>query len=394
MTTGPAASSNITDPNRVAALRSLHVVDTPAEERYDRIVETAAALFRVEMAAINFVTEDRQWTKAQTGLDGVTDVPVSESICAHVVEHDALLVIEDAASDARFSHARYLGQGVRFYAGYPLHAPTGEPIGSLCIADTEPRDLSAADRVALQALAGLIEREVAVAGEFDRALEVQQLLLPSAAPSVPGYSIAGRSVPATTIAGDFFAWHVLPDGALQVHLADVMGKGIPAALIAASLRAALLTVSQFNDLGTTMTRVSSAAINVLGNTESFATVFSARLQPESGRIQYLDAGHGLAFIIGVDQHVRQLSSSGLPVGIVPDDTWAVHDDVLLPGETLVVVSDGVLELFPDLENGLERLSQAQRRSAEELVDVTLSYARAQHHQDDVTVIAIERHGLA
>lgn len=354
-------------------------------------MQTAAALFGVEAAAINFVTEDRQWTKAQTGADGVTEVPVSESICAHVVDADALLIVPDAAKDARFANLRYVTQGVRFYAGYPLHAPTGEPIGSLCIADRTPRTLSAADRVALQALAGLVEREVAIAAEFDRALTVQQLLLPASAPHVPGYRIAGRSVPATTVAGDFFAWQVLPDGALQVHLADVMGKGIPAALLAASLRAALLTVAQFNDQATTMMKVGSAASNVFGATDSFATVFSARLHPDTGRIDYVDAGHGLAVIIDQRNRVRQLRSSGIPVGILPGDTWQAHQEQLQPGEMLIVVSDGVLELFPDLAHGLQRLTTSSRRwTATHIVDAAVSFARAQHHHDDVTIIAIQR----
>jgi hypothetical protein len=375
---------------RAAALRELRVLDTPQEERFDRFVRAACALFGVPMAAVNFVDADRQWTKAEMGLGGLEDVPLEESFCVHTVEQDEPLIVEDAAADPRFADGGFVADGIRFYAGHPLHAPGGEPIGSLCIVDTRPRTLDARDQKVLAALAGLVEREVALAGELERAAQVQRMLMPRTAPDIPGYELAGQCVPARSVGGDFFAWQPLAHGVLQVHLADVMGKGIPAALIAASLRAVLLGASQFNDQLTTVEKIAAASQELFGDTETFATLFSGRLDPATGELEYVDAGHGLAFVLTPEGHPRRLPSSGLPLGIIPDDTWELGCEQLRPGEALVVVSDGMLELFPDLDTALAKASGAAGFTAAQLVEQAIAFAKTHEHKDDVTIIALRR----
>jgi serine phosphatase RsbU (regulator of sigma subunit) len=311
-------------------------------------------------------------------------------MCAHAVQSDATLVVEDAGADPRFAEGKFVADGVRFYAGHPLHAPSGEPIGSLCILDTEPRELSGRDQEVLAALAGLVEREVALAGELGRAAQVQQMLMPRSSPEIPGFQLAGRCEPARSVGGDFFSWQRLPDGALQIHLADVMGKGIPAALIAASLRAVLLGASQFNDQLTTVEKVAAASQDLFGETETFATLFSARLDPDSGALQYVDAGHGLAFILPAAGPLRPLPGTGLPLGVLPDDTWTLGREQLSPGETLMVVSDGMLELFPSIDEALAHAGDHRLLDAGQLVEAYVSYARDHQHKDDVTVLALRR----
>ncbi|WP_052207086.1 PP2C family protein-serine/threonine phosphatase [Sinomonas humi] len=375
---------------RVEALHRLGILDTAPEERYDRFVEAACAVFGVPAAAVNFIDADRQWTKAEVGLNGLEEVPLSESMCAHTVRQDSTLVLEDASKDPRFADGMFVADGVRFYAGHPLHAPTGEPIGSLCIVDTKPRALTGKDRTALAALARLVEREVAMGAELDRAAQVQQLIMPRTAPEVPGYRLAGRCVPARSVGGDFFAWQRLPTGDLQVHVADVMGKGIPAALIAASLRAVLLGASAFNDQLITVEKVAAASQDLFGDTDTFATLFSARLNPATGDLQYIDAGHGLGFVLSPGRAPRRLASSGLPLGVVPDHAWEAHGEHLEPGDVLVVVSDGILELFPNLEDALTRAAQAKTLDAAQLVENAIAFARRQQHEDDVTILALRR----
>jgi len=256
---------------------------------------------------------------------------------------------------------------------------------------TDPRELSGRDQQMLQEMAGWVERELAAQQELDRAAQVQQVLMPATAPVVDGYELAGRCVPTQAIGGDFFAWHTLPGGALQLHVADVMGKGIPAALIAASVRAMLVGAAQFNDQAATVHRTATAAEELLSATGAFVTAFSARLDPATGVLDYIDAGHGLAFVFGPHGY-RRLHRSGPPIGIFPETTWPLHTTTLAPGELLVVVSDGFLDFFPTLEHTLEAAARAglAEATAARLVDRAIAYARTRGHPDDVTVLALRR----
>jgi hypothetical protein len=379
--------------SQVEALHALKILDTPQEERFDRIVRLAQQVFGVPMAAVNFIETDRQWTKAQVGLPGLENTAPDDSMCRHTVRQAETLIVPDTTADPRFRTNRFVtgDTGIRFYAGHPLRAPGGERVGSLCLFDTRPREMNSREQDILVDMAMFVERELASHQELDRAAEVQQVLMPRTIPDLPGYELAGQCVPTQAIGGDFFSWQVLRDGSLQLHLADVMGKGIPAALIAATVRAALVGAAQYNDQHQTLHRAAAASWELLNDTGAFVTAFTGRLDPSTGELDYIDAGHGLAFILG-DRGLRHLERSGPPLGIFPDTTWQLRRATLEPGETLVIVSDGYLDFFPTLEEALEKVEASRMHtvSAQELVDRAVSYARANNHPDDVTVLALRR----
>lgn len=152
----------VDDPQRLAALRSLEVLDTPPEERFDRITRLAAALFRVPVALVSLVDTNRQWFKSRVGIE-LAESPRDSSFCAHAVAARAILVIPDALSDRRFRDNPIVTgpPRVRFYAGVPLHLPDGHIVGTLCILDYRPRDFSAAERGLLADLAATVEAEFA-----------------------------------------------------------------------------------------------------------------------------------------------------------------------------------------------------------------------------------------
>ena len=145
---------------RLASLHALDVLDTPPEERFDRITRLAAALFDVPVALISLIDENRQWFKSTCGIDA-QETPRDESFCAHAVVSRAPLVIPDALLDERFAeNPLVVGlPRVRFYAGYPLFLPDGSCIGTLCILDTRPRELDADDLSRLSDLATLATQE-------------------------------------------------------------------------------------------------------------------------------------------------------------------------------------------------------------------------------------------
>jgi GGDEF domain-containing protein len=146
---------------RLSAVRSLGLLDTEPEERFDRVTRLARQLFNVPTALVSLVDERRQWFKSVQGFN-FRETPREISFCAHAVSAGEALVVEDAQRDARFaSNPLVVGQPkIRFYAGYPLAAPDGSPVGTLCVIGDAPRQVSSHDLTTLRALANMIQAEL------------------------------------------------------------------------------------------------------------------------------------------------------------------------------------------------------------------------------------------
>ncbi|HDY7462651.1 TPA: sensor domain-containing diguanylate cyclase [Vibrio vulnificus] len=150
------------EPQRIADLHSLNILDTAAEERFDRITRIARRLFDVPIALVSLVDEDRQWFKSCFGLD-VSETPRDISFCGHAILGADTLIVEDASQDARFAdNPLVTGEPhIRFYAGVPLMFEHSSCLGTLCIIDTKPRTLNEEERLDLIDLAKMAERELA-----------------------------------------------------------------------------------------------------------------------------------------------------------------------------------------------------------------------------------------
>ena len=147
---------------RLHALRELLLLDTPADERYDRLTRFAAEQLGTPIALMTLVDGQRQWFKSRVGLD-VLETDREISFCGHAILNSGLFVIEDASSDARFSdNPLVTGEPhIRFYAGAPLSDPSGHHIGTLCVIDTVPRALGPVEMSILEALRRLANETLA-----------------------------------------------------------------------------------------------------------------------------------------------------------------------------------------------------------------------------------------
>jgi GAF domain-containing protein len=161
---------------RLAALRALELLDTPQEERFDRITRTATRLFKVPISLVTLVDEDRQWFKSCVGTE-VRETSRDISFCGHTILRPAPFIIVDASLDLRFAdNPMVTGPPyVRFYAGIPIHSTSGHTVGSFCVIDTEPREPTDEDLDGLVDLAGWAETEIQVV-EFSRALKARDAL--------------------------------------------------------------------------------------------------------------------------------------------------------------------------------------------------------------------------
>jgi PAS domain S-box-containing protein len=146
---------------RIAELCSLHILDTPPEERFERITTTMQLMFNVPIALLTLVDSDRQWFKSKQGLD-VSETPRAISFCGHAILCDDPLVIADAAADPRFAdNPLVTGEPhIRFYAGIPLCSPNGARLGTLCLIDRVPRSFGEDDIATLRDLAKWAELEL------------------------------------------------------------------------------------------------------------------------------------------------------------------------------------------------------------------------------------------
>jgi signal transduction histidine kinase len=147
--------------DRLAELWNLHILDTPPEERFDRVTRLARQVFDVPVSLVSLIDADRQWFKSNVGLD-IRETSRDLSFCAHAILGDRPLVIEDARNDPRFArHPFVVGEPhVRAYLGMPIHGPRGARLGTLCIVDFRPRQFTPADLEHLRDLAAIVENEL------------------------------------------------------------------------------------------------------------------------------------------------------------------------------------------------------------------------------------------
>lgn len=146
---------------RLQVLQSLRVLDTAAEERFDRITRLACKIFNVPIALVSLVDKDRQWFKSRAGL-AAAETPRDVSFCGHAIAGKDILVVADASGDQRFCDNPLVtgDPNVQFYVGYPLTSPAGMRIGTLCLIDHRARDFSAEEKDTLRELGAMVEAEL------------------------------------------------------------------------------------------------------------------------------------------------------------------------------------------------------------------------------------------
>jgi signal transduction histidine kinase len=148
------------EPDRLAALQALDLLDTPGEARFDRLTRLAARLFDVPIALITLVDRDRVWCKSGVGLEP-TASSRDLSVCGHAILGPEVFVVPDARQDPRFAdNPALVAAGLRFYAGAPLTTPSGHRVGTLCLMDRQPRQLTDADIGLLRELAAVVGHEL------------------------------------------------------------------------------------------------------------------------------------------------------------------------------------------------------------------------------------------
>jgi serine phosphatase RsbU (regulator of sigma subunit) len=338
---------------------------------------------------------------------------ISRTIRDRVLEGKDSVLVKDALTDAAFSGSKSIVlQGVRSFMAAPLQ--TDDRVIGLIYVDgpLAGREFTSDDLNLLTVLANVaairIERERLMEieqlermheYELSQAAEIQRRLLPDAAPDIPSLQVAGYNVACRTVGGDYYDFLPCPDGRLAIVVADVAGKGLPAALMMSNLQAKTQAIVEVcHSPAEVVTRLNRGIARTCpGN--RFVTLFCCVADPATGELVYSNAGHNPPMLLHGSGEVEQLEAGGPVLGILPLMRFTEASARMAPGDVLVMYSDGVTEATNAAgdEFGEERLLETARnagRDAQGIVDAVhgavREFSAGQPAADDITVVAAVR----
>jgi serine phosphatase RsbU (regulator of sigma subunit) len=337
--------------------------------------------------------------------------PLSQVVIGGLIVMAVLLLILEAfalffgirISSGITSAVRTLHAGTRRIAAGDLdtriEVPNEDELGDLAASFNEMA--AAVKRGKEEALRReRLERDLLVARE------IQEQLLPHAMPSVQGFEISGASLPSQQVGGDYFDFLDMPEGRLGVAIADVSGKGIPAALLMANLQAILHGQAEGEtDPATVVARINNFLVRST-DPRMFATFVYGILDRQKAVLSLVNAGHNPPYILrAADGRLEKIDPSGLILGFLPDQGYTTVHAALDPGDIVLLYTDGITEAFdpalardPERFFGEERLVRVLRASAggsaseiqAAILAAVAGFASHAAQNDDITLVVIKR----
>jgi serine phosphatase RsbU (regulator of sigma subunit) len=346
--------------------------------------------------------------------EAIQEVRISRTVMDEVLKNGKSVLTADAQHDPRYASQTMALLGVRSVLAVPLSVDERNVFG-IIYADSPTYETTFTEEhlnilTTLASVASIrvenarlleerFERE-RMERELELATEIQQRFQPSEAPRMDGYEFQGISFSCYEIGGDYYDFITRHDGKMLIALGDVSGKGTAAALLMSSLHAAIHgQVAARSSLDEVVRSVNQyLADNTPAN--RFVTLFVAELDPRTGDLKYINAGHNPPLIGRTSGIIEQLSSGGFPLGILPSAEFEVGETQLHPGEALVVYSDGVSEAnnLKEEEFGMERLMDVVKRNLgasaagmRDKVESALSaFTQTAPANDDITLVIVKR----
>jgi sigma-B regulation protein RsbU (phosphoserine phosphatase) len=351
---------------RLAAVRRYQVLDTPPDGAFERITALAARLFDVPISIVSIVDSDRIWFKSHHGVD-VDEVDREPGLCASAVLQDGPWLVNDARTDPRtLANPLVAGDlGLQFYAGVPLTTHDGYNLGTLCIIDQQPRELTEAEVASLTDLARVVvdelelrlaaRRTVDLESQLRRSAEhvartLQRSLLPARVPSVPGLEIATRYhvANAEEVGGDFYDVVADTEGGCAVVVGDVCGKGTAAASLTGTARWVLrAAVSESWTPAGALARLNSVMVRAQEEPGDYCTAALVAVAPvQDGRTTVTVglAGHPHPLLLRADGTVERLGTTSPVVGWTLEASYTEAAAPMSSGDLLVLFTDGTLEV--------------------------------------------------
>jgi serine phosphatase RsbU (regulator of sigma subunit)/pSer/pThr/pTyr-binding forkhead associated (FHA) protein len=413
--------------NRVLAILSEAarqlVVHRPLDELFDLVLGLLLEAVAAERGAILVLegSPPQPVIKASLSRRGEQLARVSRSIARRVMDERVSLLLPNLLEDARFKgEDSILASGIRTAMCAPLWFTSTEGeqrdavIGLVYVdslqhahafSEDDLRVLTAIANVAAAKIENvrLLEESLEkrrMEEDMRIAAEIQTGLLPRQAPSVEGWDLAGCNRPCRTVGGDYYDFE-LEGGRLLLALGDVSGKGTGAALLMTVLRAAVRAHWTEPSLSEAVVRINRTVFQNIPSSK-YVTFFLAALDPASGRLSYVNAGHNPPLLVRADGTSSRLDEGGLVLGMFDNVAYQEGAARLEPGDTLLVYSDGVTETWSrdGDEFGEERLLELvtgsrqvpPRELQEEVLRELDRFSEGARATDDRTLVVLRRNG--
>jgi sigma-B regulation protein RsbU (phosphoserine phosphatase) len=384
----------------------------------DLIVQKCVKHLGVEQGAVLLFGEKEESDALRTMVRRIQSdmqtIPyrLSDQITGWMLKNQAPLRVNDLATDGRFRVADSPGPEIRSLLCVPLRLK-GKMIGVLSVfnkrtaeafSDSDQRLLTIIGAQSAQVIenARLYEEEKALQlmqQELQMAHEIQRNLLPKSTPAAPGYELAGHSVAARNVGGDYF--DLIPtDGGVALCLGDVSGKGMPAAMLMANVQATVRAQTLLGPSPGACLGRSNRLLHDSTDSDKFVTLFYGLLDAGRHRLNYSNGGHNPPWLVSTDGTLRTLSAGGPVLGVLPEARYEEATVDVQPGDLLLIYSDGFpeamnsnLEEFGE-ERFCELVVQHRRAPAEKLIETLYAAVREfcgdEPQSDDMTVVAARR----
>jgi sigma-B regulation protein RsbU (phosphoserine phosphatase) len=357
--------------------------------------------------------------KQSTGSEsGSWPQAISISVMGYLMHHGAALASPDVLDDDRFAGLKGAKARVRATLAVPLSVD-GRITGMLAVTMLEPgrqwtpneiqllsivasNSAAVIEKARLRAEAEdqqrLVDEKNRLERELNLAREIQMNLVPAGAMCAGAWEIHGRVVPARQIGGDAFDYFPLGEGRMAIAIADVSGKGVPAALLMSNVQASLRAFC--NGRMPIPEAIQQVNRSVARNATSgkFITLFYAEFDAANGRLLYVNAGHNPPYLRRASGSVEPLEAGGMPLGIFEESSFELGETGFQTGDALLMYSDGIPEAFDAREElfGDERLLEVWKREGHRppaefgqlLLDEVLAFRGPASQSDDITIVVL------
>lgn len=384
------------------------------DEVLEAIFRSLRQVVRYAAAAIYLVNRSSQRLELvresgyPVGSDEAFRISVGEGIVGWVAKTGEAVIVPDVRRDPRYVSAR---AETRSELAAPL-VLEGRTIGVFNL-ESDHEDAFHGGHLEMLAVfaaqaAVSIERTRLTRELLDRrrlekelaiAREIQASFLPKRAPEVPGFDLAGATQPHDEVGGDYFDFIRVSDARLGIAIADVSGKGIPAALIMAGFRMSLLAEIRNEFTMRAVMRKVNSLLHESTERDKFVTMFYGVLDWKNRSLSFSNAGHNPPLLLRADGRVQYLLEGGVALGVLPDARYEERPVALHPGDVLLLYTDGVSEAeLPTGEQfGTERLERCLKRLAsgtaheilKGVVDEVSAYAGEHGVTDDLTLVVVK-----
>ena len=387
--------------------------------RYVR--KTATVNTKADRGTLYLVDMDRHeiWSKVKQGDEQIEiRLPFGKGLAGYVAQTGEEILIDDAYADDRFNpdHDRESGYKTRSVLTTPMRNKQGRIIGVFQLLNKadgpfEHDDIAFLDALSSNAAVAIENaflheeslQKQALERELGVARDIQQRLLPTKAPEMEGYELAGMNDPCEAVGGDYFDYIALDDDHLLVAIGDGVGHGVPAALLMANLYATMRSHALYDLDLPDMVAKANDFIHRSTDIMQYITMFCGVLERSTGRFTFVNAGHNPPYQVtgsGKKTELVQLKEGGVPLGMMPDMTYESGEVTLNSGDLVFMFTDGVTEAVDEREElwGDEALERCLKGSVgldlnNVIHDIQVevrAHAGDVPYEDDVTIVALQR----